>query len=388
VGTRGLDPFRRFWLQGAVLTALFILLAMASSWNAGIPDSRRFFRATSAFVISVGVLAFVVLVCARPMAARQREVSCPFDLPAVRDAMEFLQSVSQPGDVVFTDDWDVFPLYFYHNHLNHYIVGLDPKFTQGQRPDLWERFVRVSRGEVPRRYTATWRDGSGKEIKHPMNVKLTDIREYFGARFVVVDSDHRALAKRLADAPDFAELIYPQRTYEQTSDAPYVIFRVKDVGEPASPEAEPQDADVHLDQLAPLEVQQDYLTLQTDTSVEGKPLRVGRTFGTRGLGTHAPSTLIFEIPPGSETFTARVGVHNHRNKRGSAVIVVKVDDREVFRSPLLLGGDDAVDVRLPVSGASRLTLIAEPTDDGNHFDHVDWIDPRFERAKSDEPSAP
>lgn len=150
------------------------------------------------------------------------------ELEPLRAAMAYLTAHSSPGDVVFTTDWDDFPVFFYYNSHNHYVVGLDPKFTHERRPDLWERYVRLTRGQVPRTSSATLRDASGRARVEKLHIDLADIREHFGARYVVTDRDHKPLARKLARAKDVARLVYPGGSYEDHKNDPYLIFAVVD----------------------------------------------------------------------------------------------------------------------------------------------------------------
>ena len=85
-------------------------------------------------------------------------------LAEVEAAMTFLGDRSDPGDVVFTDDWDVFPVYFYFNHANHYVAGLDPMFSYRHDPELWEHYRLITRGQAPTTATVKipQRDETGK----------------------------------------------------------------------------------------------------------------------------------------------------------------------------------------------------------------------------------
>lgn len=157
----------------------------------------------------------------------RRSLRCGYNLRALRETMAYVREHSQPGDVIFTDDWDIFPVYFYHNTFNNYIVGLDPKFTHDRRPDLWQRFVKITRGQTPCDITEPTPDESGKLVKKKLHVDLIDIREQFGAKWVITDRDHRALASKLAKAKDVAELVYPVTRMSEAGEAEYLVFRVK-----------------------------------------------------------------------------------------------------------------------------------------------------------------
>ena len=220
--------FVEYWPVFALLSSAYLagpivegfaerLTCRPDAMAAGLRRARRVITGTLLIVI-VGLLVWSPL-----WREIRRSVVCGYDLPAVRAAMEFLAKASEPGDVVFTDDWDVFPVYFYHNHHNHYIVGLDPKFTHQRRPDLWARYVKISRGQAPATVDVTMPDGADEKI----HVTLDDIRDQFQAKFVITDSDHKALAARLASRDDLAELIYPAANYRETRNAPYLIFKVR-----------------------------------------------------------------------------------------------------------------------------------------------------------------
>ncbi|TWT41127.1 hypothetical protein RAS1_38200 [Phycisphaerae bacterium RAS1] len=156
----------------------------------------------------------------------RKSLRCGYDLKALRETMAYVREHSQPGDVIFTDDWDIFPVYFYHNTYNNYIVGLDPKFTHERRPDLWQRFVKITRGQTPCDITEPTPDENGKLVKKKLHVDLIDVREQFGAKWVITDRDHRSLANKLAKAKDIAELVYPVTSMSEAGEAEFLVFRV------------------------------------------------------------------------------------------------------------------------------------------------------------------
>ncbi len=184
-------------------------------------------RGAALVAFSLGVLAITTALSGGRLSHAQSASNCGYDLPAIRNVMAHLKSVSQPGDVVFTDDWDCFPVYFYHNSYNHYIVGLDPKFTQWREPELWARYVKISRGEIrDPNVTVALPDEHGGYTNQTIQVRIEDIRDRFGCKYVLVDHDHQGLAHRLSERPDFAELIFPPADYAVAKDAPYLLFRV------------------------------------------------------------------------------------------------------------------------------------------------------------------
>lgn len=181
-----------------------------------------------ASAVALLLIMITIVYATPPWRYIRQSAQCGYDLAAVQEAMTFLQENSQPGDVVFTDDWDIFPVYFYYNSHNHYIVGLDPKFTQFRRPALWERYLRITRGQTPAYVSAVVGDASGEAHTEKIHIKIDDIRDHFGARFVITDRDHKPFAAKLAARTDFAELMYPSNSYTESRDAPYLIFQIRD----------------------------------------------------------------------------------------------------------------------------------------------------------------
>ncbi len=96
----------------------------------------------------------------------------PFSEADTENIMTCIQSHSMPGDIVFTDDWDIFTGYFFYNTYNHFIVGLDPAFMHRFNPLLYKQFADITMGKD--------RDDIARKIS-----------TVFQARYVVIDRDHR-----------------------------------------------------------------------------------------------------------------------------------------------------------------------------------------------------
>ncbi len=377
------DPQLDVGIVGWVLVAC--VMVGACVWTAAkscgeLPLANtviRWINASSTLTFGLAIVVLAVVLGADRVTARQREIYCGYNLGALRDAMSYLKSVSEPGDVVFTDDWDVFPAYFYYNSYNNYIVGLDPKFTHWREPELWERYVKLSRGQVPRDFDAHWTGVDGQEVSRRLHVELTDIRDYFNARYVMLDSDHKAMARKLADSPEFARLIYPKTDYAECRDALYLIFEVVEPQQAGHDNGDDNRSIVYLSDLEPESVTQGWGTLHLDRSVTDQPLQLHDGFHRRGLGTHAPSEIVFTVPRGCDVFEAEVGVSSASDGPGTVLASVWLDDVEAFTSPLLTRSGIASHVRVELDGASRLMLRADPTEDGERWDHVDWADAHF-----------
>ncbi|RMF83601.1 MAG: hypothetical protein D6744_04375, partial [Planctomycetota bacterium] len=333
-----------------LLIAVYAIAPLFAARPPAPARSAAILRTTYLLLAAVLLPAATIAGGAPTYASASGQMRCYYDLPATRAVMDFLREHSNPGDVIFTDDWDVFPLYFYHNRHNYYIVGLDPKFTHQRDPDLWSRYVRISRGQVP----GTIRLASAKDGESLATVGLEDIREYFHARFVLIDRDHHRLAEALDRAPELAEFIYPGDSYDKARNAPYVLFRIRDRAESeaiaAANHTRATTGPVYLSDLRPISVSQGWGDLNADRSVDGNPLRLGGESYLRGLGTHAPAKLLYSIPEGSATFEAIVGVDDETGGSGSVIVAIELDGRQVYESPPLMGGDDPAIVSIPLDG--------------------------------------
>jgi hypothetical protein len=222
--------FVEYWPMFCLLSTA--TLAADPLSRAGQAVRRRFGRSAlrawgSAIAMPAAVgIVYLLVFYSPPWKIIRQETRCRYDLATVARAMDFIRDDSQPGDIIFTDDWDMFPVYFFFNDHNHYVAGLDPKFTHARRPDLWERYVAITRAQTPKRTAVPARDPDGHVLDEPVTITLGDIRDVFGAKYVIVDHDHRAFASKLAAEPSLAEVVYPCRRYSECRDAPYVVFRV------------------------------------------------------------------------------------------------------------------------------------------------------------------
>ena len=134
---------------------------------------------------------------------------------------------------------------------------------------------------------------------------------------------------------------------------------------------------IRLTEIFPDSSRQDWGSLKTDCNVGGKPLRIGdRTFPW-GLGTHANSEVVYELPPGCEQFKASVGVDAAVAplKAGSVVFKVVGDGRQLFASGIMRWDSPAAEVNVSVAGVRQLKLLTTDAGDGITCDHADWAAP-------------
>jgi hypothetical protein len=143
-----------------------------------------------------------------------------FSMSAVEKVHQYLIEKSQPGDIVFTDDWGVFPKYFFVNSKTYYIVGLDPEFMNQYDGPPYEG----KKGALYREFTMITSISDFISLDH--------IKTIFNAKWVIVNTGHAQLARNLRNQPAlFQEVLYagndPLRDdYPSAHQDGYFLFKV------------------------------------------------------------------------------------------------------------------------------------------------------------------
>ncbi len=134
---------------------------------------------------------------------------------------------------------------------------------------------------------------------------------------------------------------------------------------------------VFLDTLEPSSVAQGWGALQRNLSVWEKPLTIaGRSF-VRGLGTHAPSRIVYALDGRYRRFQCWVGADGATAP--TITFQVLVDGKTVFDSGLITREDPAKRVDVDVTGVKTLELVVGDGGNGLMSDHADWADARLVR---------
>jgi alpha-galactosidase len=108
------------------------------------------------------------------------------------------------------------------------------------------------------------------------------------------------------------------------------------------------------------------------TPVSNTPLSLRVTTYPKGLGTDAPSSIIYRLAQKCHTFTATVGVDDAARGGGSVVFQVWSDGVKLFDSGIVTGGSPVQNVNVPLDGNRRLILVTTNGGDGNGLDRADW----------------
>ncbi|HTV24400.1 MAG TPA: NPCBM/NEW2 domain-containing protein, partial [Polyangiaceae bacterium] len=142
----------------------------------------------------------------------------------------------------------------------------------------------------------------------------------------------------------------------------------------------PADGATPLSTLLPMSTESALGPVEIDTSNggnvegDGSLITIGGQVYTRGLGTHAGSRVVYYLGGRCSALTVDVGIDDEVASDGAASFQILADDRVVAESPVLTGDDAALTLTADVTGATLLTLAADPNGaiDG---DHADWAAP-------------
>jgi hypothetical protein len=139
---------------------------------------------------------------------------------------------------------------------------------------------------------------------------------------------------------------------------------------------------VFLPDIRPAEVQETPFfdtphPFRIDRSQGGRPLRLGGRVYARGLGVHARSALTYALAGSFKSFAATLGVDSEVGNGGSVVFRVIGDDKPLYESPVLRGGDTPLAVTVDVSGVLLLRLEVDEAENADVADHADWAEARL-----------
>lgn len=118
---------------------------------------------------------------------------------------------------------------------------------------------------------------------------------------------------------------------------------------------------------------------RVDRAVSGKPMRLAGKLYSRGLGVRSRTDMTYALDGGYQTFTSMVGLDDTVAGAGSVIFRVYGDDKVLFESPILRGGDAPIEVKVPLKGVLLLRLEVDYGDNGDAADHADWADARLLR---------
>jgi hypothetical protein len=121
-------------------------------------------------------------------------------------------------------------------------------------------------------------------------------------------------------------------------------------------------------------------TIQKDLSIKGTPITLRGVVYAKGIGTHAASTIVYNLAGQYASFLCDIGIDDDANGQGSVDFQVLADGKLLFDATLI-GTDPVISLDLPMTGVQQLTLIATNGIPNNiDYDHADWAGARLVAA--------
>ena len=115
--------------------------------------------------------------------------------------------------------------------------------------------------------------------------------------------------------------------------------------------------------------------MQKNLSIAGNPLTLrGVTYAT-GIGTHAASTIVYNLAGNYTTFISDIGIDGEELGKGTGSVDFQVigDGKVLFDSGVLTNASATVTASVNVTGVQTLTLVATNGVAGSiDYDHADW----------------
>ncbi|HJQ71276.1 MAG TPA: hypothetical protein VKA70_20025 [Blastocatellia bacterium] len=177
--------FIEYWPPFAMLFAAFALSEPLKRFNRAVferPVDRAIAGVAGAFVVVV-----MIITMGLTLWQARASVKAETDPAAYKGASEWIAANTSPGSVIFNTDWDDFPMLYYYNPNNAYVVGLDPTYLYDRDKQLWKLYERITLGNEA----------------NPAPL----IRERFGAEYVFTDNYHRDFLEIADESGDF-ETVY------------------------------------------------------------------------------------------------------------------------------------------------------------------------------------
>ncbi len=131
-------------------------------------------------------------------------------------------------------------------------------------------------------------------------------------------------------------------------------------------------------------------TVQKDKSVGENTISLkGKTYA-KGIGTHAASTIVYNLNGRYARFQSDVGVDDEVGTNSTVVFQVWADGSKIFDSGIMNNASVPQSIDVSVAGVNELMLTVTDAGDGINSDHADWADARLLRSSADTqaPTAP
>ena len=146
------------------------------------------FNGMVVFLVVLLITVSCVVIFVKEQKATKNDLRGGMAADKFKQSMSWLKDNSEEGEIVLHSDWDEWPLLFYQNSKNYYIVGLDPTFMYNYDQDLYWQWVNITIGK--------------------QRTDLHDIiKNNFNASWVFLETDHPGMDSNISNSEGF-ELKY------------------------------------------------------------------------------------------------------------------------------------------------------------------------------------
>lgn len=148
-------------------------------------------------LITLAVIYILVIfptVVIRDFKTAKNDLSSGVPFNKFYSVSKWLENNSEKGEIVIHSDWDDFPVLFYHNDHNYYIVGLDPTFMYEYNEDLYWKWVNLT---------------TGQEVENLHAV----VRDEFKAAYILIEKDHSGMYRNVSQTGGFSLIYEDEQVY-------------------------------------------------------------------------------------------------------------------------------------------------------------------------------
>ena len=130
-----------------------------------------------------------------------------------------------------------------------------------------------------------------------------------------------------------------------------------------------------------------YGPVRRNLSTDGNPLMLNGVTYSKGLGTHANSSVGFNLGGVCSTFAVSLGVDDEVGSSGSVVFPIYGDSTSCTRPRQSVDRPRQL-FTISVAGRNQLRLVVDETKNGTDFDHADWANAVSLRVRAPGTPAP
>jgi hypothetical protein len=116
---------------------------------------------------------------------------------------------------------------------------------------------------------------------------------------------------------------------------------------------------------------------RNDQSLRSGPLELAGKPYKKGLALHSRTTMVYRLPGRFHRFKAVAGIDDRFRPRGSVRLVIRGDDQVLARLAVAGTDEQPQTIDVDLSGARRLTILADFGDDLDVAGHLDLCEARI-----------